>query len=905
MRPVRHAFSGRALLSALSTTTAGVLPSEDQGERAILFPSRDVPLVGRSRELDLIAHARASGAAGVVVRAPAGVGKSRLARAALARVEADGARTAWVQATRSAASVPLGAFAGAIPADVGSDDPFELLRRGARAMTDSADGHALVVAVDDAQLLDPTSAALVLQLTCAPSAFVLATVRSGDPCPDAIVSLWKDAGAERLELSALSREETDQLVEAIVGGPVESGAREWIWKSSQGNALYANELTRGALNDGVLELVSGLWRMPERPRISPSLAELISAGMAEIEPGERSALEFLALGEPLPMRELIQLTDETGVAMAEARGLITVDSPPGDQLVRLAHPVYGEAMRDSLPSLRMYLIRVQLARIVQARDELRSEDSLRVARWLLDAGEPVPRALLLEAAETANRGGDPDLAERLAHQALDAGIGVDAALVLARSHSIRNQFERAEEVLAAAESAIESQDQALRYLTQQVRVLYSALHHPDELRGLLRRAQQWWADDAWRVRLAPLRLYVESRASAEGRQGVIDESGELLRLDALDPEARRTVQLARLSALFYAGRGREAWELAALDPPPVPVRDAVDEAFLSVRCGASVETGEGLSELERWARAVLPRALRIGDDATAGMAALALAHRCLPQGRFRDAGRWLTEAQLHQEQHDPDGKLAMTFALQAWVACARGDVEASGRALTRCRGAVRGEELSPFQAVYLACAEAWAGYATCDREASGRALLDRARALRDVPLCEARLLYEAMRIGAPPREVVALIAAAGERCDAPLVAARVAHVGHRAARDAKGLMKTVDAFEAIGASLYAAEAAAQAAELFVRDGRSDSARRAAARVRELFPANQGGTLGPIDGLDRDLVDLTGREAQLVELASAGLSNQEIAQRLVLSVRTVESHLYRAMRKLGVSDRREL
>jgi DNA-binding CsgD family transcriptional regulator len=53
------------------------------------------------------------------------------------------------------------------------------------------------------------------------------------------------------------------------------------------------------------------------------------------------------------------------------------------------------------------------------------------------------------------------------------------------------------------------------------------------------------------------------------------------------------------------------------------------------------------------------------------------------------------------------------------------------------------------------------------------------------------------------------------------------------------------------------------------------------------------------------VDLTVREAQLVELASAGFSNQELAQRLVLSVRTVESHLYRAMRKLGVSDRHEL
>jgi DNA-binding CsgD family transcriptional regulator len=51
--------------------------------------------------------------------------------------------------------------------------------------------------------------------------------------------------------------------------------------------------------------------------------------------------------------------------------------------------------------------------------------------------------------------------------------------------------------------------------------------------------------------------------------------------------------------------------------------------------------------------------------------------------------------------------------------------------------------------------------------------------------------------------------------------------------------------------------------------------------------------------------LTPREAQLVELASRGLTNAEIAERLVLSVRTVETHLYRAMQKLGISDRRDL
>jgi DNA-binding CsgD family transcriptional regulator len=46
------------------------------------------------------------------------------------------------------------------------------------------------------------------------------------------------------------------------------------------------------------------------------------------------------------------------------------------------------------------------------------------------------------------------------------------------------------------------------------------------------------------------------------------------------------------------------------------------------------------------------------------------------------------------------------------------------------------------------------------------------------------------------------------------------------------------------------------------------------------------------------IELTPRESQIYALAAQGLTNPQIAERLVLSIRTVESHLYRLRRKLG-------
>ena len=857
-------------------------------------------MVGRANELALVAQARASGTGGVVVHAPAGVGKSRLARETLAEAERGGMHTLWVQATRSAATVPLGAFAAVIPVEVRSDDRFELLRGSVQALCDLARGRALMLVVDDAQLLDQTSTSLVLHLANAAVAFVLATVRSGEPCPDAM-SAMEGCRATRVELAALDERDTAELVESVVGGPVEQRVLRWVWDASRGNALYIRELLLGALGSAALSQVNG-FALQARPALSGSLTDLISARLHGLGSGERRALELLALGEPLRLHELIELAGGDPLASVEDRGLISLEGSLPDADVRLAHPLYGEALVSVLPRLRARELRLALAATVHGRGELTPQDSLRVARWLLDAGEPIPSATLLDAAQAAILSGDPDLGADLAQRAIQAGGGVSASMLLARAHAIRKRYAEAESTLGDLEGEIDSPDVAITYLQQRIPLLYWGLKRPAEAQALVGRSEDWWPDPEWRRRLEPVRLGLS--ALLDEFNGAVEDSAEMLADDSLDDEVRREVELVHALNLFYSGRGGAAYELIRTQQLTIPLRNHHDERVLIALCQISVETGQGLAELRTEMIAVLQRGVRAGDDAASGLGALALGALAYLAGRYRDATRFLAEAEVHFEHRDTFGALVITRAFQVAVACMTGD-EKIDVAMGRCQDALQGHDPLPNQLPYLIRADGWAAVGRHDRPRAQRLFLDGSARLEHMPLHAAQLSYEALRAGAPAPTVARSLSALLDRCDAPLASAYAQHTLAAAAHDGARLLDAAGEFERIGALRYATEAAADAASAFAQAGRQDSARRAAARSRELFGRGQDGTLPAIDGVDREAVELTPREEQLVDLASRGLSNAEIADQLVLSVRTVESHLYRAMQKLGVSQRREL
>jgi DNA-binding CsgD family transcriptional regulator len=137
----------------------------------------------------------------------------------------------------------------------------------------------------------------------------------------------------------------------------------------------------------------------------------------------------------------------------------------------------------------------------------------------------------------------------------------------------------------------------------------------------------------------------------------------------------------------------------------------------------------------------------------------------------------------------------------------------------------------------------------------------------------------------------------------PRVAVAARHAS--ALRDANGaeLLVASELFESFGDLVAAAHAAAQAGAAFAADEQRSSSLLAFETARRI--ARECGCVPVLSVQDAKPVQFTDRQREIVGLVAEGLSNRDIADRLTMSVRSVEGHLYRAAQRAGVSTRGEL
>jgi ATP/maltotriose-dependent transcriptional regulator MalT len=137
----------------------------------------------------------------------------------------------------------------------------------------------------------------------------------------------------------------------------------------------------------------------------------------------------------------------------------------------------------------------------------------------------------------------------------------------------------------------------------------------------------------------------------------------------------------------------------------------------------------------------------------------------------------------------------------------------------------------------------------------------------------------------------------------PLADAVALHAQALSAGDGEGLLEASAKYREIGDRAAAADAAAQASVAFDESQQHRRGLYAAALARELAD-ECGGLCTPAVRTPAGL-KLSGRQRDVIELVVAGLSNRQIADRLVMSVRTVEGHVYRACQRVGAQSREEL
>jgi DNA-binding CsgD family transcriptional regulator/tetratricopeptide (TPR) repeat protein len=818
---------------------------------------------------------------GVVLIGAAGVGKTTLARTV---TETLPSAVHWAACTESSQTIPLGAFMQWVGSS-GARDPIALL---AAARENILTGAEPVVGVDDAHLLDQLSATLLHHIAVERAGRIVATVRSGEAVPDAVTSLWKDGYLQRFDLQPLSKEQSIALIETVLGGTLEGLSADIMWTASGGNPLFLRHMVQGAVEARTLTEVDGVWQLRGPTAISSGLAELLESRLDHAGAEALGALKFLALCEPLDLDALVELAGEDAVDAAELQGLIRIVRDGPVLNARISHPLYGDVVRRRSGTASARRLRGRIVSVLAGRDINSAADRIRLAQLSIDSDQSADNGLLVAAAKDAVFLANLPLGERLARSAFEHGDGLRAAELLSRAVLWQGRPDEADAILAQFNPDDLDELQLVLWGIPRLSTLFWSMGevaHAHDLLALIRQ----------RVTQPALRLIVEATWAAMAvHQNKIEDGIAAAEAVLADPAApKQAVDFAAFAAglaMPVAGRGDSFEPIAA-------------------RCRAEQKPTDGMI---RWM-------IRYGDI-------LALTHTGkldLADQRVADYSRFSSQGQFVG--------WAIAKIMAGLVATYRGKFSEAIASFEQALAALNAENSLPWRLPgRLLLARAYAGLGrTAEAErvladagehagphlalhepmamiakawlAAGRGGADTAHRAGQYA-AEAEALHHAARFG--DRTVAARLGALAKRVDGTVAGLYARHAAAVADSDPRALDALSTDFEDAGLLLSAADAAAQAVVLYKRGGYNRHTTEAAARALRLASVCGGATTPAIHAAARPL-PISSREREIAALIAEGLSNREIADKLTVSVRTVEGHIYHACNKLDVSDREEL
>jgi DNA-binding CsgD family transcriptional regulator len=358
------------------------------------------------------------------------------------------------------------------------------------------------------------------------------------------------------------------------------------------------------------------------------------------------------------------------------------------------------------------------------------------------------------------------------------------------------------------------------------------------------------------------------------------------------------------AALGMLGRCEEALNLVDAAMPAALVDEenplAPAQLLLS-RCAALGRLGQ-LAEAQRLAETCRQVAIEVQSLDGTAVYGIASGDTFLLQGRPASAARRFRDAAGLLDERDALGYRPWALAGLATARALLGDESSAIDALAEservsvmpryyqsklclARSAVRALEGRQAEAV----AAAAAGAEWC--------------ATAGMVIEEALSLHAWIRLEPAP-EAIRRLGRLAPSTESPLVAALASHAEALHSRDADRLMACAEELAGMGAWLLAVEAEGEAA-LRLADSRRQRESNAAVRTALGWYAQCEGARSPLTDRLVAPSGLTSKELEVARLAALGYTSKQIAERLVVSIRTVDAHLYRVYAKLGIHDRSDL